>query len=312
MLSLPLDLALLLLDVRPGRHIESVSALTTAIVFLLIVSLVFFFHDRCIDLVLGWGSAQSRLTRISARYSFLVLAILGLAVFVEVASKMGGVDVVSVIFAVIVTLGAVRSIRRSLEERRLHHAQLERDRMLWVEETNRKIFFLAMAPVLSARLISPLGGLLALMSSGSISLFLAYIGMSGLFMLMAMPRERLFIMTCKSCGINTSVILRKTGLCPNCEARRASAKEQTTDSASLESSSLVKDRLGEALGTLKAAGKKKLSTLIEGALEQRKRANSSDPQEKFRETRRKDLPAKSKHPYADPAQQRRAPPPSID
>lgn len=224
LISLPLDFLLLLVD----SHTLNVRYLTQlcqkVLLLLLLVVLASFLREALTSLVFALGETQGKLQKFSSKYSYLILAVVGALIFIEMTSKMGNADVISLLIAAVVTLGALKSIRESMRAKREHQEKLKLDRGLWIEEANYKVFWLTVLPLLAARLISPAGGLLVICQNRSGLLFLAYVFTSAFSLLELQPVPEHFMIHCRRCGQRTSRVLKSSGLCPRCEEQIQSLK----------------------------------------------------------------------------------------
>ena len=225
-LSLPLDLLILL----PGLHSYKGTGIQTPLValalFLVFTTVIFLARDQIVALLLTAGDTRAKLFSFASKYSLAVIAIAVLGIFIEVAHKIGEFSLFSLALAVVVSLGAIKSIRKTMAEQREHRGLLERDRTMWVEHTNHKIFLLAVIPIATARLVSTSGGVAALIETGSPLIFAAWLLLSAVLLFSLAPQQGHFMMTCKSCGIRTSVILKQTGICPLCDLIRTSRNQK--------------------------------------------------------------------------------------
>lgn len=217
--SLPLDLLLLLVnfDALDTRALAEIC--TMALPVLLLIALASLARESLIDLVFSVGESQSKLFQHGSKYSYLIFAVAGLAIFIEISSKLGGISVLSLLLAAVVTIGAIKSIRRSMQAKQEHQQKLKEDRSLWIEEADVKVFWLSVIPILAARLVSVSGGLLVIADNGPLLLFLAYVLSSAFLLLNLQPQPEHFTVFCKRCGSRMSRVLKAEGVCPRCDAR---------------------------------------------------------------------------------------------
>ena len=224
LLSLPLDFVLLLLDFSFLRKTGLVEVLQFLLVPLFLVCFLMMARDRIVTFLLQADTTQTKLASFASKHSVLIICVISLAVFLDLAWKIGKLNPVSVIATLAIVLGAARSIKRTMAAHQAHSTRLEEDLTFWIEQTNHKVFLLSLAPLIAARLISLLGGLDALIEFGPGPLFFLYMLIATLLLFSHMPLEKHFMITCQSCGITTSVILKKSGLCPMCKKRREATK----------------------------------------------------------------------------------------
>ncbi len=226
MLSSPIDLVLLWPDTSFLKDSLSSQIFFSLWVFLVSLSAIFVARDYIINALLHVGNSQTKIALLSSRYSLFILGFLAAVTFTELTNKLGGVSISSLLVAALITIVAIQSIRKTLHEQHEHHGLMEDDRSFWIEQNNRKVFLIAMTPLLAARLASPIGILYAIMQDLPLYLLLLYPSISWMLLFIFFPSEKHFMIPCRGCGIKTSTVLMHLGLCPVCE-RRLEGKEPT-------------------------------------------------------------------------------------
>ena len=151
--SLPVDLFILLVPPAPAEMAEVGDGLRLLIY--LIGATV------CLGLLRGTILSflySGVIRRISPTQTWLRLlaGVLIIGVFFEVATRLG-VTTPALIIAAIVTLGATRAIREMLSHASKHTQRLETDMTFWVEQSNKAVFLVNIAPLIAARLLSLIG-----------------------------------------------------------------------------------------------------------------------------------------------------------
>ena len=219
LLTTPLDLLLLYLPVTPPL------GLYPAIGVLLLIAFMGTLRDQLFTLFFKVRTTRERIIASTQKIRWLLpLAVLG-GVVGEFALKTGQVFMkfnpsifVPIIFFIVVLIPAYRKIKKSTEEKALKDQRLAVDRIYWVEEVNKQIFILNLAPILAARALS----LCALIESGAHVPHRDLIGLLYFFGALALslalyPSKESFILPCKRCGFPTSRALQEFNRCPKCD-----------------------------------------------------------------------------------------------
>lgn len=178
------------------------------------------FRRNIVKALLAFDKLQTRVSKLSSLHIMVALGVIALIIFFEAALKFRHIDAPAIIAALIVTVVAIRAIRKTLAEHRRAREQLSENRSLWVEKTNYSIFIFNIVPLLAARAVSLCGG--GLLLSGAISTvsFLMFILGSEVLLIYFEPDRSHFQTCCKRCAQRTSLALLGDGLCPLCAQRR--------------------------------------------------------------------------------------------
>lgn len=216
-ISLGLDLILLFTvtpwlapdDITHSLHVVLISTGALAVIARM-------YRDVIIDLLFAARNAQDELLHRRKYGVWIALGALLLFTFVDIAVKTGGASLLSLGLAIVVTIGAIKPIRKALRERAEKAQQLQQDRTLWVEQANFALFIVSLSPLIAARVFSATAILLALVESWPHWVGVLYWLASVATILALRPLLAEYTFSCLRCGVLTSRALRQLGFCPPC------------------------------------------------------------------------------------------------
>ncbi len=226
-LSTPLDILLLL--VLRGQTANSLS-----IFYIVILGIVLAISPRTLvrHAFLKFRDLQRKQGTLLKRHSRLVMVILFLLSIVEVLIKMSGQGVLIIAALLVIGIQAWRAIGKSVKEKQEIDSKLNSDRIFWVEETNRQIYWINLAPIVGARILSILGVCVALQSTAPLPESLLFLGFAIFLLIVVYPSREYFIMPCSRCGWETSRALEMLRYCPKCNPQAFNEPIEQTEEIS--------------------------------------------------------------------------------
>ena len=209
--TLPLDVALTFLNVQIQTLLFiRIAWITTA------VTILFMSREYVLEIFTLVRERQSKLNNTWRKFSWIGVIVVVAVSLIDVGLKVGFAGVVPVVAILVVVFKAFLSVRKTISESERRQDKLQKDRIYWVEQTNKNIFILSVIPMLSARLIGIFAAIGCSSSTDALIDYSLY-GVLTLFCLVGLrPTREHFMIQCARCGFWTSRALKKLRYCPKC------------------------------------------------------------------------------------------------
>lgn len=148
--------------------------------------------------------------------SVLTIVFVVLATFSEILLKITEIGLLPLILLTTAILAGVPSILESLSQQKANQQDQERDGILWLESANAQLFYMLLAPIFCARLISFLGAARASISATPEWTFLLYASSSVVLLLALRPQREDYLAPCLRCRHIASRVLQDRESCTVC------------------------------------------------------------------------------------------------
>ena len=245
--------------------------LEAAIVCAAVGALLFLFHDTVWRAIL-W--ARDALTRVSQRTLLVGFLVLVALLLVEFGSRLYTANsLLGVLTALVVAGGALMSLVRGYLDKLERDDRYSSDPALWIEHSNRQLFWLAMGPAIPVRSVSALTALYALIQ-GDVLWYLVGLVITLVLFGMLQPHRESFMLRCRHCGIWTSKALAATGSCLGCDSESFRLHLQTVHEANIQLINLLRKRFAGAIKTA--------TSRIEEAISAPEESSTTSPTRKLR------------------------------
>ena len=224
-ITLPLDLLLLTLDLRYLATLWSPPLLRDVTLILFFVGLAGLIREPALDLIASFKEYREKLAASLQKSNWIiVLFVLAIIVLQVVESFFEDLSLTPIIMALIIGWGIISSMLQVTSDHKAREEMFAADRILWLEESNKLIFFLSVIPHVAARLISLSAAFYISMGFLDASEFAVYFVASIVLLLALFPQHEHFVIPCSRCSAWTSRVFKNLSHCPECARQKFQAQ----------------------------------------------------------------------------------------
>lgn len=217
-ISLPVDALILLLIPSGTIPISSVD-LTDGFALLGILAIAGLFRDSTLRILEKLWSTRGKLADFRHRHGKTLIIVFTLLAAFEAILHFGQFGWIVIAAVAFVSYRAFGELSRLLRESRSREEQIDRDRLLLLEQRNLQVFYLVITPILAARLYVGIAAVAASQQPLTADRWLEYLTVFaiGLVSLLALrPELETFVTRCPRCARPGSRVLASLGGCPAC------------------------------------------------------------------------------------------------
>lgn len=232
-LTLPIDLFLLHTDL--SYFAKDLPPVLGSLALLVLLSLGFVIREPFVDSLSTIRSKRDQAISWLERSNVIIIFLVGIIFLIQVLeSTFESINLAPIIMTVIFAWGIVSSLIQTGSERKKRETLYRENRSLWLDDSNKLVFYFSLAPILSARLLSLAG--FVYQSAGMLRYAdsITALILSGILLSILKPEKAQFIVPCSRCASWTSRVLKSYQYCPKCSSEKFVRTESDKDSNSIE------------------------------------------------------------------------------
>ena len=134
----------------------------------------------------------------------------------ELVIKLNDLGASSIIILIAIAAGAIFSITRQAQQRRLRDEVFEQDAVLRIEELNKQNFVICLGPIICARIVGLVGTLSTSISDDPFLMFVLYETLALILFVNLRPITDQFLTRCNRCACWASRPFKHYHCCPSC------------------------------------------------------------------------------------------------